>query len=415
MAGLTAIDAQTYWMSAKIPSDQFLLYAFGGVPGDLGAALDTVRLRALATPELLLRVAEGDAWTYPEWVHRAVDETSLVIREGSTWAVCLDAVGALAADQLDLRHRSWRLHLYIGVDGIPGADGPGTVAVLQISHALGDGIRSSALAARLFGRDAPVPAAVPRRWGPWMLPYLAARASSAHRDLVRATAAGVVAPPQNSWPAQTTNERPAGPLRLCTVVRRRSQLTGPTITVAVLAAVAEALAAELQVADLGAEIPMAKPGIRHANNHFGNVSAGLYPQLPFDERVRRITADLAARRQRMEHPALAAGDAAFAATPAPLLRWGISHFDPDARSSTVAGNTVVSSVNRGAADLCFAGHPVLLTAGYPALSPMMGLTHGVHGIGDTVAISVHAAVSAVPDMDAYVHRLATALDGRRPR
>ena len=75
----------------------------------------------------------------------------------------------------------------------------------------------------------------------------------------------------------------------------------------------------------------------------------------------------------------------------------------------VIGNTVVSSVNRGAADLSFGGAPVVLTAGYPALSPMMGLTHGVHGIGDTVAISVHAAESAIGDVDAYVDRLDAAL------
>jgi hypothetical protein len=43
---------------------------------------------------------------------------------------------------------------------------------------------------------------------------------------------------------------------------------------------------------------------------------------------------------------------------------------------------------------------------------MMGLTHGVHGIGDTVAVSVHAAESAVGDIDAYVDRLADALDRR---
>jgi hypothetical protein len=51
----------------------------------------------------------------------------------------------------------------------------------------------------------------------------------------------------------------------------------------------------------------------------------------------------------------------------------------------------------------------VVTAGYPGLSPMMGLSHGVHGIGDTVAISVHAAESAVGDIDAYVARLDAAL------
>lgn len=79
------------------------------------------------------------------------------------------------------------------------------------------------------------------------------------------------------------------------------------------------------------------------------------------------------------------------------------------RSATVTGNTVVSSVNRGAADLRFGAATVALTAGFPGLSPMMGLTHGVHGIGDTVAVSVHAADSAIGDIDAYVERLAREL------
>ena len=60
---------------------------------------------------------------------------------------------------------------------------------------------------------------------------------------------------------------------------------------------------------------------------------------------------------------------------------------------------------------------VVLTAGYPGLSPMRGLTHGVHGIGDTIAISVHAAESAVggPDgLDAYVVRLEAALRAGQP-
>jgi hypothetical protein len=90
----------------------------------------------------------------------------------------------------------------------------------------------------------------------------------------------------------------------------------------------------------------------------------------------------------------------------------VGGFEPDERPTQVAGNTVVSSVNRGPADLSFGGATVALTAGYPALSPAMALTHGVHGIGGTVAISVHAAESAFgecADIDAYVRLLDAAL------
>ncbi|MBV8788792.1 MAG: DUF1298 domain-containing protein, partial [Mycobacterium sp.] len=63
--------------------------------------------------------------------------------------------------------------------------------------------------------------------------------------------------------------------------------------------------------------------------------------------------------------------------------------------------------------LNFGGAPVLLTAGYPALSPAMGLAHGVHGIGDTIAISVHAAESAFGNqgvgIDGYLRLLDAAL------
>ena len=71
--------------------------------------------------------------------------------------------------------------------------------------------------------------------------------------------------------------------------------------------------------------------------------------------LQRIAADLANGRRRFEHPATRSADRAFAAVPAPLLRWGVSQFDPDVRPTQVPGNTVVSSVNRGPADLSFGG------------------------------------------------------------
>ena len=219
-----------------------------------------------------------------------------------------------------------------------------------------------------------------------------------------------------SRPALRTNTRPSGARSVRTLVRHRDRLAGPTVTIGVLCAVSTALSAHLRAmgddpSTLGAEVPMAKTIAREANNHFGNVGVGLYPELGVDERATRIAADLADRRRRAQHPAMRAASRAFAAMPAPLLRWGVDTVRPDRALAVVTGNTVVSSVNRGQADLRFGGAPVAFTAGYPALSPMMGLTHGVHGIGDTVAVSVHAAESAIGDVDEYVARLDAALPG----
>ncbi|MGO9251898.1 MAG: DUF1298 domain-containing protein, partial [Mycobacterium sp.] len=43
---MAAVDAQFYWMSAKLPNDQFLLYAFEGEPAHCGHAIEEVCRRA---------------------------------------------------------------------------------------------------------------------------------------------------------------------------------------------------------------------------------------------------------------------------------------------------------------------------------------------------------------------------------
>ncbi len=167
---MAAIDAQFYWMSVKIPSDQFLLYAFAGVPADLDEAIAELLDRARTIPDLNIRVADAGALRYPRWV--PITEPIGAVRHrapGDSWPGCLDAVAGLTDDQLDVRTAPWRLHVFAPVHDIPGHRGAGTVAVLQVAHALADGGRASALAAWLFGRDAPVGAvqAPSRECLPW--------------------------------------------------------------------------------------------------------------------------------------------------------------------------------------------------------------------------------------------------------
>lgn len=401
---MAAVDAQFYWMSAKVPSDQFLIYVFDGVPVDFDGAIGEVLDRVC--PELMVRADDGCGLAYPMWV--PTDTAPTVVRHelaDASWRGCLDAVARLACDQLDVRRNPWRLHVF-GCE-LP-CGGAGTVVVLQSAHAWADGARSSDVAAYLLGRRTPVPQVIAPVGGG--LVGRAMAATRAHRQLVRDTGAGLLPEPVGSWPALATNARPSGERVLRTLVRRRGELDGgATVTIAVLSAISTALSGYLGVETLAAEVPMAKPGVRLGYNHFRNVSVGLYPELSGPRRADRIAADLAGGRRRGEHPAVRAADEAFAAVPAPLLRWGVGKFDPEVRPPRVSGNTVVSSVYRGAADLRFGTAPIRFTAGFPALSPAMGLTHGVHGIGDTIVVSVYAAQSAIADIEDYLQRLDAAL------
>ena len=259
------------------------------------------------------------------------------------------------------------------------------------------------MAAWLFGRAVPVPEVEPLPAG--FLPWRAVDAARTHRRLVRDTRAGSWRPGSGCGRCCRPMPRPDGARSMRTLVRHRSQLRGPTVTVAVLAAVSKPcpVCSAMPADSLGAEVPMAKPGVPQANNHFGNVTVGLYPELGLDARIERIATDLANGRRRFEHPATRSADRAFAVVPAALLRWGVAQFDPDVRPAQVAGNTVVSSVNRGAADLSFGdarGGADGRISGIVAVdgSDARGAWHWRYRRDQRL----HAAQSAVPDIDAYV-------------
>lgn len=409
---LAPADAQMFWMSAKIPNDTFLVYGFDGVPADLEGALHDLVAHARVSPDLSQRIEDSSRWHYPSWVPCPADRSRFTVHATGerTWAGCLAAVAAVVDDQLDPRVTPWRLHVFAGIDGIPGVAGAGTVVALQITHALGGGGRTCAPAALMFGRAGEVPPVLAPRIGPLSLPWRSVQAARAHRELLRDTESGLVPPPAPPRPPLRTNALPTGVRSMRALVRPRASLSGGTVTVVALAGIAEALGGHLcavgvDVSALGAEVTMAKAGPRQAYNHFGTVGVGLFPELAAGERRTAIARELDERRARSAHPAMRASERAFAATPAPLLRWGIGQFDPAVRSATVTGNTVVSSVNCGAADFGFGGATVRVAAAFPGLSPMVGLTHCVTGVGDTISISVFAAESALGDVDAYMERL----------
>ena len=412
---MAALDAQMFLLSAKVPNDQFLLYAFDGVPRDIAEAVDELRRRAQNCGELRLRVVDGHPWRYPRWEPGEITPGQFAVHDsgGEGWQSCLDRVSRLSANQLDVSRMCWRVNVFPEIHDVPGLPAAGSVVVLQMTHAMGDGTRSAELAGALLGRRQPITLVAAPDRGP--LPWRAVLAARAHRRLLGDIDAGLLAPPVPPRPALSINTGPRVAAAVRTLVVDHDALPGPTVTVGALVVISEALAGYLgdrgeDVSRLGAEVPMANGGVQkpQAYNNFRNVGIDLFPELCRAEREERIAGQLDAHRRRGAHPAMVASTAAFAAVPAWLLRWGMGRFDPTVRSATVTGHTVVSSVNRGPADLSFGGHPVVLTAGYPALSPMMGLTHGVHGIGGRVALSVHADPSVV-DVEGYTDRLSHAL------
>ncbi|TLF78398.1 WS/DGAT domain-containing protein [Nocardia cyriacigeorgica] len=231
--------------------------------------------------------------------------------------------------------------------------------------------------------------------------------------------------------------------RVRMIVCPAAQLRPPGFSVTVVALTAVSIALERYLERrgalpdrLGAQVPMALPApglsdrrdenlVRRAANTIGGFVRGApvprnnYRSLGVDlcadepdprRRAERIAADLAARRTRAIHPLLSVQDRVTASLPAPILRRDVDRYPIDTVPDALAGHTVVSSVYRGPADLTFGGAPVLFTAGFPALGAVMHLTHGVHGLGDTVTISVHADPETMPDLDFYADLLRAAVD-----
>lgn len=427
-------DAQMYWMSTRIPNDQFLLFCFDSPTADVAAVRETIAERATRIADLRVRAADvAGHLDYPYWAPRDESQVPLTVHAlpDSSWPQCRSAIAALLTSTVDIRESPWHLHLFPEVHGAPQTSGHALVAVLQVSHALADGRRATAAARALFGDDVAVGGALPDVPGYAALRGLAgfpaklgrllsaSRAGYlAYRQQQELVEAGELEPEPQGFPLISLNARPDERREIRMIVRPRDELRTDdvSVTVAVLAAIGTALPQYLRdhgqwVPDrLGAEVTVAESGESLARNNFRNVGVDLcWGEPDVRTRARRIADGIDSRRRRATHPVLVAQRAGGAALPAPMMWVGVNAFNTDLMPPTVAGNTVVSSVVRGAADLTLAGGQVVFTAGFPALSPVMGLTHGVHGIGDTVTVSVHTSASVMPDADHYEGLLAAAL------
>ena len=405
-----------FWMSSKLPYEPCQLWAFEGV-ADLERVREQITSRARMCRELQLRAEESPLHIgYPFWVDGDVDPEKQIVEQPMrevSWLGCLEVIARIMDEPLDICEITWRVHVFPGIPDVPGATGLSTVAVVQVPHAVADGKRASAMATYMFGRDEMPPTPQPERRSA-LLPALV-NDRRLRRELARDIASGKQPAPKEWVHPLRTQDRPAGKRWVRSIVRHRSDLpANVTVTVGAMSAISEALAGYLgdrgeDTSVLAAGVPVARPGPPTANNNFDYTMVGLYPEATREERLSLIEAELDLRRRERLHPSFAAKDRAFAAIPPSVRRVGIRLINENKRFEKVPAHTNVTSMNRGRADLELDGGRVFLTASYSAHNPMCGLTHGVHGIGDTVAISMYAAESAIPDIDEYLDRLDAAL------
>ncbi|MEU7633461.1 wax ester/triacylglycerol synthase domain-containing protein [Nocardia sp. NPDC049220] len=252
------------------------------------------------------------------------------------------------------------------------------------------------------------------------------QAFQAQRRLAHLTDTGRLPPPGPEFAPSAVNRTTAHGVerhqaRMIVRSAESMRIPGRTVTVVMLTAVSLALGRYLThrgepALRLGAQVPMALPELSigregDPRNNYRSLGVDLFVDEPdLRRRADKIAAALTARRLRARHPLLSAQDRVTATVPAPLLRRDIDRYPLDTVPDSIAGHTVVSSVHRGPADLTFGDGRVRFSAGFPALGSVMHLTHGVHGLGDTVTISVHSDPAVLADVDFYTALLASALD-----
>ncbi|WP_067885470.1 WS/DGAT domain-containing protein [Nocardia vaccinii] len=442
MNSLAPQDATRYWLSHRTVNDLFLLYCFTDAGQSFEQLRDEVCKRAASIPDLCVRLREH-RFAYPEWVPCAISAEQITepVLAAPRWPNVVAALEDLLSRGVRADEHPWRLHLFRGIRDAPGGVSPALVAVLQLSHALADGRRSAEIARALWsdvahrevlGSSARMAAV--RNFAASLrpveavallgMPVAMARtvirgldAERARRRLEELTDRGEIPPPAVEFPLTRINHPPApNSHAIRMMVREDLRVPGYTVTVVAATATARALSRYLAEHDepnvpLGAQVSMALPvSSRRPRNNYVDLAV----ELPVDEpdphrRATRIAADLAARRSRALHPLMTARNRVTEVIPAPVLRRDIAGYPLDLTPETLTGHTVISSVNRGPADLLFGNGLVRWTAGFPALGTVMHLTHGIHGLGNTVTVSIHADPDVIPDIDAYAELVDAAL------
>ncbi|WP_179272181.1 wax ester/triacylglycerol synthase domain-containing protein [Rhodococcus sp. 05-2254-6] len=423
--------------------DQFSLTAFDSVERpapSFDEIVAHVEARAPLVPGLGLRLREAPLnLDYPRWVP---DTSPLSERMsdhdlgGAPWADFEILMGDLLRTRLDLREHSWHLHVVRGIGSAPLMQGAVTVVILQVGHALTDGLGVSRMVRALFEPVSATGAALspetePKRENAVVstlgavvrAPVDLVRSRWEARRAVRAYRGSQPGPP--SVPATALNQA-VGPYRVVRIVpmqKTEVRAGAASVTVSALCAVGSCLDQYLGDGDGDGDEPLSATG--------GTVAAFVPMALPRDvewpaanravvgtvdlhvgepdiaKRAELITRSLAAERARVTAAPLLRVARADERVPAPIVRFvqGRRFRQHDRSPSHVGAQTTVVSVDRGRADLELYGAVARFSAGFPFLEDGRCLNHGIFGLGDVVTIAMVACPDAVPNLDAYTQGL----------
>lgn len=451
MAKLGVRDAAFHFLRDEAGSvDMYGIYVFDS--GDSPApTFDEIRAhvaeRAPMIPALnvvLEEVAFG--LDYPSWVPARSDTDAHLTDHDladASWENCQRLLSTFLETGLDSRVRPWHVHVVRGVQGVPLVAGEATVVVLQVTHAMTDGMGLTHLANALFAPASTpkeivgalltghVPAARPR-WRSLRaiasvaaVPIKLVRFVSANRTARRRYAERRARIPSSYQPGAPTRLT-ADPTerRAVHIVPVQSSVfrdLGVPITSAALSVVAEATTRYLlahgdpvpPVLNAGVPIALGAHAQWPSANRVLSGVVDLHAHEP-DPMVRahEISTGLKAERARVTSPESIALARAEEHLPAPvvLLNRRLQNRRVRPASTAVLSHTSVVSVDRGASPLELCGSRVTFTSGTPMLTSGRSVVHGFFGVGDVVTVVVLACPDTVPDHEFYRDLLVSAIN-----
>lgn len=431
-------DAAAYQQSRLgDPVDWFAFWVFEGVP-DRAAVEAQLSARLPAIALLRRRIAELPGHLdRPYWV---VDDSPLADHllhhdgESLDWSACMDRIGQYFPHQLDGRRTSWQLHVFYDVRNCPHTDGPATVVVAQLSHAMTTGMAMDPLTDALFGTGRPVavlglpeartqPLSRVRALGrsaraPFRALSLVIRVATSKSNKKVPTPAKppeMVRPDIARPPEPVAADRGPRTIRFVQVPTAQVKGESVTVTAGVLAAISGAMqdyvesVSGLRSAQITSNVVVSVPeaelmGVNRLSYEILNLRGDLET---LGDRARAIAAALRASRERPVKQSTAGVQATV-----PFMVYRLAarlgrrrakavSFLFDQRLYTALTSLIVKS------DAELAGFPVRLMSVYQGGS--LGLTHSLCGSPETVTVGVVAQSGVIADIDAYASYLKNAL------